>query len=190
MAQTYRFRRAQWPACFSNIDGPSTVLGFLRREKGNRSTITVGFGSDGDQMSAAMLLSRRKHHGINRGQPITLSLVWDVPTGHCHICYHPDNPQGYSRGHSKPTGQRYAVCPNTEDVCFLCHRQGHSIAECGYEYKFRECKRNRISRSLKALSRQEPSNALVALKPNKGRPPTSRCFPSLLRFSPQIPQQR
>ena len=113
-----------------------TLQGFMRKEKGNRSSIVLGFDNSNAQMSASILFSRRKHPTINYGQTITATLEWDVPKGCCIICYHPDNPAGFSTGHSKRMGNGFQICPNKHDVCFLCHKQGHNISSCGYEYKY------------------------------------------------------
>jgi hypothetical protein len=61
--------------------------------------------------------------------------VWDVPKLNCPICYHPDNPEGYSRNHLKERGSRKPKCPNKESVCSLCHKNDHRILECGMEFK-------------------------------------------------------
>jgi hypothetical protein len=113
-----------------------TLQRFVRKEKGNRCNIIIGFDNSHAQMSAAILLSRRKHPSINHGGTITATLVWDVLKNCCMICYHPDNPAGFSKGHSKPMGNRFPVCPNKHEVCFLCHKQGHTISSCGYDFKY------------------------------------------------------
>jgi hypothetical protein len=33
-------------------------------------------------------------------------------------------------------GNRFPVCPNRNEVCFLCHKKGHNISSCGYEFKY------------------------------------------------------
>jgi hypothetical protein len=91
-----------------------TLQGFVRKEKGNRCSIVLGFNNSNAQMSAAILFSRRKPPTINYGRTITATLVWDVPKHCCMICYHPENPAGFSMGHSKPMGKRFPVCPNLQ----------------------------------------------------------------------------
>ena len=111
-----------------------TLFGFKREEKGYRCTISLGFSSDPQRTSASILLSRRRHPGINRGHPIQVSYVWDKPVSACATCYHPDNQQGYSL-HPKEPGSKAPVCPNKNDVCSLCHRNSHQISGCGLEFK-------------------------------------------------------
>jgi hypothetical protein len=69
-------------------EGPFTRLlrthdiekaGFKRTEMGWKCMVRIGFPNENMRTSASILLSRRKHPGINGGKPLEVSYVWDVP---------------------------------------------------------------------------------------------------------------
>jgi hypothetical protein len=111
------------------------LFGFKREERGYRCHITIGFASEVQRTSVSILLSQRRHPGINRGQPISVTYVWDNPPNACFTCYHPDNELGYSLSHPKGKGNRGAQCPNRTEVCSLCHSNTYQIQGCGLEFK-------------------------------------------------------
>ena len=125
------------------MEGPITRLlqkhglepaGFKRTGGGWKCSVRIGFPSEPMRTSAAILLSRRCHPGINGGKPLQVVYVWDVPSKECTQCYHPDNPPGFSL-HPRKKGGGKSVCPNITAVCALCHNHDHVIAGCGKEYK-------------------------------------------------------
>jgi hypothetical protein len=63
--------------------------GYDTTGQGARQTHHIGFKEDEQRYAASRLLAQQAFAGVNRGNPIQLSLDMSCPPRHCLHCYHP-----------------------------------------------------------------------------------------------------
>ena len=77
------------------------------------------------RFAASQLLAQQSFPGVNRGNPIQLSLDMNCPPRHCLHCYHPDKP-------SMSVGHASSGCPHKDSMCTICHKVDHLTSACAW----------------------------------------------------------